>query len=123
MTSKVSFFSQQNLLAYYILKPKIINSSNVQKKDFFFRHTSSADAQCSKKWKNSVIQMCVPVVVQLPQWLKSTFFEKSFSLRVRRQLLRLEKFQKTLLLAFEANSAALSCQKMDFFPRFNTLCI
>ena len=43
-------------------------------------------------------KMCVWVVAQLPQRLKSTFFEKFSSLPSK-------KFQKTLILAFEANSA------------------
>ena len=42
--------------------------------------------------------MCVWVFARLPQRLKSTFFEMFSSLHSK-------KFQKTLILAFEANSA------------------
>ena len=46
------------------------------------------------------------MVAQLPQRLKSTFFEKKFSLRFPPSgLLHSKKFQKTLILAFVANSA------------------
>merc|ERR1712141_212234 len=45
--------------------------------------------------------MCIQVVARLPQRLKSTFFEIFSSLL----WLRSKKFQKTLILAFEANSA------------------
>ena len=46
--------------------------------------------------------MCVWVVARLPQGLKSTFFEIFSSLRWPLQgPLRLKKFQRMLILAFE----------------------
>ena len=51
--------------------------------------------------------MCVRVVARLlPQRLKSTFFLKNFSIQMAPSgPLRSKKFQKTLILAFEANNA------------------
>ena len=60
--------------------------------------------------------MCFWVVARLPQKLKSTFFEKKFITSLRRS----KKFQKTLILTFEANSALLSRQielLTDFFVK------
>ena len=48
--------------------------------------------------------MCIQVIAQLPQRLKSMFTPLAHS-----GPLRSKKFQKTLILAFEANSA-LSCE-------------
>ena len=65
--------------------------------------------------------MYVWVVAQLPQRLKSTFFEIFSSLRVSFRDPPLEFFfKKTLLLVFEANSA-LSYQNR-LFPRFSSFC-
>ena len=47
------FFATESLS---ILHPETKNYKFFKhSKKIFFRHTSSADAQCSKKWKNSVI--------------------------------------------------------------------
>ena len=45
------------------------------------------------------------VVARLPQRLKSTWFEILFTLWYPSGTLRSKKFQTTLILAFEANSA------------------
>ena len=67
-------------------------------------------------------QMCVWVVALLHQRLKSTLFEIFSSLWVSFTLgtLHPKKFQKTLVLAFEANSA-LSGQNGLFFQHFRIM--
>ena len=60
-----------------------------------------------KRGKIAISNVCVWVVAQLPQRLKSTFFEKKF--------LHSKKFQKPLILAFEAdNMASLNCTFFGF---------
>ena len=64
--------------------------------------------------KKSVLAKCVWVVARLPQRLKSMVFEIFSSLGYSSETLYSNVFQKTLILAFEANSA-LSCQN-ELFP-------
>ena len=66
---------------------------------------------------------CVWVVARLPQRLKSMFFDIFSALRFSfgDPPLYSKFFQKTMILAFEVNSA-LSCQ-MDSFTRFSSLCV
>ena len=75
--------------------------------------------QLPKMRKKIQFQIRVWMVARLPQRLKSTFFEKKF---FTPGLLRgsSKKCQKTLILAFEANSA-LSWQN-GIFPSFSSLC-
>ena len=57
-----------------------------------------------------------------PQILNSCFFEIFSSLRfLFEHSLHLKFFQKTFMLAFEANSIH-SPAKMEFFPRLSSLC-
>ena len=64
--------------------------------------------------------MSVWVVARLPQRLKSTFLKFFLHSRSCSGLLHSKKFQKTLILAFEANSI-LSCQNR-LFSRFLAHC-
>ena len=65
--------------------------------------------------------MCVRVVARLHQRLKSMFFEIFSSLRIPFRDPPLEIFfKKTLILAFETNSA-LSCQNNGLFPSFQLI--
>ena len=64
--------------------------------------------------------MCVWVDARLPQRLKSMFFETFFFTPRSLQGPPLEIFSKTLILA--QRQTVLCPAKMDFFPRFSSLC-
>ena len=70
-------------------------------------------------WRKKVLfQLCLQVVTLLPaQRLKSMFFEIFLTPLAPLGPLHSNFFQKMLILAFEANSALLSCQN-GFFSEF-----
>ena len=84
------------------------------------RYAEVDKTQWAETWKKILFQMCVLVVAQLPQRLKSTVFWNFFFTPGLLRGLSNWKNQKHWFLAFEANGA-LSCQN-GVFPNFSSLC-